>query len=747
MKYQISLFTSAKDNAPQSVEVDWPTLLKELQTHETRADKDGAAWSPTRFEGTRNSANAREISLYVADLDDCSEADLAALGERLAKYTYALHSTYSPHCYRLVLPLSCPVDALSWPTLWEGIGQILAIPADPACRDAARLYYFPTVPPGGPIVTCDNAGVLFDPLIVAHVAAQPRVLPDTSTSSHVSASDVAPEIPAQKEGGKKLAVDLFDVRRQLRAVRKADSARLVRMVLDGESLHGPSGRDDTMNRVCSIIATAVTPPIPWAAALEILRSSLAATPQERPGHLEHWVTEMEDMYARALTRRALADAKAAAIQGATDAMLGKNVAPGDVSDPRAWRQTLIVAKDKEGNDAGLKRVPTNAGIILENDPLWKGKVKFNAVTKQIDVENLFGKLSKNTIHTEVTNWLSLSKYRLSLQSYAVSEQLIALARRNEYDPLADWLKGLKWDGVNRGENFLAKYFGAIGDPRYLSQVGRCWLIAAVARALQPGCKVDNVLFLQGGQGLGKSTALKVLGGEYFSDTKFDIHDKDGKLMASRFWIIELGELAGIRKTDVESLKSFFSTSSDHIRAPYARVAEDFLRRCVYVGSTNKPEFLPPDDEQRRYWPVAVGVIDLLGLANDRDQLWAQAVEMYRQGEKWWLTGDDIALAEIQAQAVSRESHFREPIINWWMKLNHKPDTVTTAQIASDALGMLTAQATGGIRQEIGVALRELGFVRMKKRINNIPVNVYRTPQSLLDATKNQTAQIISIATK
>ena len=115
MTFKISLFDSAKDNAPQSVDVDWETLLKELQTHETRTTKDGNAWSPARFEGTRSNDNARAVSLGVFDLDDCSDEVLAQLGERLAPYTYALHSTFTAGCYRLVLPLDVLCCRLSGP--------------------------------------------------------------------------------------------------------------------------------------------------------------------------------------------------------------------------------------------------------------------------------------------------------------------------------------------------------------------------------------------------------------------------------------------------------------------------------------------------------------------------------------------------------------------------------------------------------------------------------------------------------
>ena len=634
-----------------------------------------------------------------------------------------------------------------WSEVWTTVRDTLQIPADEACKDPARLYYFPTVPPDGAIVTCDNAGETFSP------GAHGRKLPRAKATGGGIEIAPAPENPAEENGPKNFGViepvDLFEIRRQLRAVRKAESARIARVVIAGEPLDLPPGRDVTMNKACSVLATACTPPLVWASALEILRPSLNATPQERAGHLEHWIKECEDMFNRALQRRLKADAKSAELKGALMKALGMSKEPkgGVISEEDAtnWRAGLLVTLDKEGAPAGVKQVGANAGLILQHDERWAKNLRFNEVTKEIDV--LGGPMpvvSKNSFDVELANWLSRSEFHLNLNTKQVSEQMLAVARRNAYDPLAHWLKEeIRWDGVNRLESFFTRYFGATGDPRYLAQIGKSWLIAAVARALQPGCKVDNVLVLQGLQGKKKSTALQILGGAFFSDTKFDIHDKDGRMMASRFWIIELAELASMRKADVEALKGFFSARRDDIRVPYGRVLESFPRRCVFVGSTNSEEFLPGDDQQRRYWPVRINVIDTDALTTDRDQLWAEATARFLAGERWWLEGEDVALAEVEAQSVSRSSPYTEPILNWWLKLSHRPDTVTTSQVASEALSMLTSQATGGVRQEIGMALRAMGFDRVKKRLGGIPVNAYRAPQELLDATKNTTAQILS----
>lgn len=747
MIFRISLFESERDNSPKTAEVDWETLLKEFRTHEQRLDKlGGACWSPTHFDGKRGNAHAREVSLAVFDLDDCPDVALAGLGDRLAAFTYALHSTWTPGCYRLILPLAKPISAKAWPEVWDAIAKDLMIPADPACRDAARLYFLPSCPPTtyADAVCCENQGLLYAAPEPRHAAVPP---PSEGAASFAS------ENPASSKNPEKFqAVDLVDVRKQLKAVRKSGSARLVKILLEGGSLQDEYGnRDDRMNRIASILATAVTPPLPWEAALEILRPSLNATPQERPGHLEHWISEMEDMFNRARQRRQKADEKAEALNAALMKAIGRPTRPSEgvtseAALDEAWKARLLVTLNQEGEVSGLKQVGANAGLILAFAPELRGKIRFNEVTKEIDIGGEFSKWSKATLDVEIANWLSHSEYRLNLSTKIVAEQLLAVARRNAYNPLAEWLGGLKWDGTKRLENFLVNYFGAVGDAHYLARVGTSFMIAAVARAMKPGCKVDNVMVLQGLQGIKKSTGLRILGGAYFSDTKFNVAEKDGRMMASRFWIIELSEMAAMKKAEVETLKSFFSNAWDDIRVPYGRVLERFLRYCVFVGSTNSEEFLPPDDQQRRYWPVKVTRVDAEGLERDRDQLWAEAATRYSIGEQWWLQGDDVEVAEKVAQMASRASAMTEPILQWWLGLRvPRPEMVTTHKVASEALNMLTAQScTDGVKQEVGRALRALGFVRCKQRVGGVSLNAYRAPQELLDATKTTSGQIISM---
>ena len=234
----------------------------------------------------------------------------------------------------------------------------------------------------------------------------------------------------------------------------------------------------------------------------------------------------------------------------------------------------------------------------------------------------------------------------------------AVAELNRYHPVKDWLESLHHDGNPRLDTWLTRYLG-VDASLYSRAVGRAFLVAMVARVMQPGCKHDHVLILRGEQGIRKSTACRILSGDdYFSDTLPAI--KNDKIEAYRHlrgkWLIEMGELASATKSLSEDLKSFLSGQVDAYRAPYARKDEIVKRQCVFVGTTNEDTFLRDASGGRRFWPVTCGAkIDTEGLAADREQLFAEAVAAFRAGEAWHLSPDMEQLAKIEQEAA-REEH-------------------------------------------------------------------------------------------
>lgn len=252
---------------------------------------------------------------------------------------------------------------------------------------------------------------------------------------------------------------------------------------------------------------------------------------------------------------------------------------------------------------------------------------------------------------------SPSKFKDALIAVVSSERL--------YHPIKKYFQILCWDGVERIDTLLIDYLGAEDTP-YVRAVTRKTLVAAVARVLMPGIKFDSILVLNGPQGVGKSTLFSILGKEWYSDSLCisDMKDKTAAEKLQGYWILELGELAGIKKVDVETVKSFVTRTDDKFRQSYGAVVENHPRSCIIVGSTNSESgFLRDVTGNRRFWPVHVsgrGKYRAWELS-EVDQVWAEAIDKYKAGETLYLSGEVAAEAYVEQQKAM-ESDDREGIV-------------------------------------------------------------------------------------
>ena len=230
-----------------------------------------------------------------------------------------------------------------------------------------------------------------------------------------------------------------------------------------------------------------------------------------------------------------------------------------------------------------------------------------------------------------------------------------------FHPVRDYLNSLEWDGESRVENLLIDYMGA-EDSDYVRAVTRKTLVAAVARVFKPGIKFDNVLTLVGDEGKGKSTLLKKLGRHWFSDT-FNLHmlqSKEGFEQIRGVWIIEIGEMSGMAKAEVERIKGFISAQEDRYRQAYGRRVENFPRQNIFIGTTNKPDFLRGQYGNRRFWPVEINMAMATKVVftdldeTEVDQIWAEALHLYRKGESLYLGAKLEQFAVVKQQEHTEE---------------------------------------------------------------------------------------------
>lgn len=322
----------------------------------------------------------------------------------------------------------------------------------------------------------------------------------------------------------------------------------------------------------------------------------------------------------------------------------------------------------------------------------------------------------------IKEWLG-KRFRVEPAQDKIEEVLIWFAIKNRFHPVREYLDGLRWDGVRRLDRWLENYLSAKGPSEYLKNIGRKTLVAMVGRIYEPGCKFDNVLILEGEQGIGKSSTARILAGdEWFSDSDLNIGDKDSVVNMQGIWVYELGELSAMSRYDVNRLKEFISRSTDKIRPPYGKRTLAYPRQSIFIGTTNNTEYLKDKTGNRRYWPVECGEVDMDGLRRDRDQLLAEAVECYLGGEDLWLS-DKKVLSVVQREQGLRVEHdeLEDDLQEF---LESPPDTFNLecfriGDVFVHAPFLNGAKSDRQTQMRIANALKSLGFESQRKRVKKV----------------------------
>lgn len=305
-----------------------------------------------------------------------------------------------------------------------------------------------------------------------------------------------------------------------------------------------------------------------------------------------------------------------------------------------------------------------------------------------------------------------------------------VSRENAYHPVRRYLEGLTWDRVER----IGTMAEMLSEHEAAPVLVRRWMVSAVARALQPGCKVDTALVLVGKQGAGKSTFFRALVGDaWFTDSDVKPESRDGLMTLHSHWVVEWSELSAMRGArDVEAVKAFLSRQVDDFRAPYARLSVSRPRSSVVVGTTNEMGFLSDATGGRRFWPLEVrDTVDTSWVASNRDQLWAEAVAIHGTGESWHLSQGEAAALEVAQEQF--DSALDDPwmgnIEDWVSSArNAMRQELTAADVLDECLEM--PRGTWGRAEEtrIGRIMKALGWRKTRTRAGTSRRRVYVRPQ-------------------
>lgn len=368
----------------------------------------------------------------------------------------------------------------------------------------------------------------------------------------------------------------------------------------------------------------------------------------------------------------------------------------------------LLERDKHGN---VLPSLLNLVRIIELDPAFVGRIAYDEFRRRTTVD---GEPVSDDAETAI-NVAIAETYGVRAATGLVGEAARHVGRKHPRHPVRDYLSSLTWDGTPRADTWLCTRMGA-PDSLYVREVARRFLVSAAARVFQPGCKVDTVPVLHGPQGIGKSQALAVLAGrEWFSDSPIDFGSKDAFQGLPGIWFYELAELDSLRRSASSAIKAFLSAQVDHYRPSYGRNVVDVPRQTVFIGTTNEAEFLRDPTGTRRFWPVPVSMVDLGGLAADRDQLWAEAVHALHAGEPWWL-GEEAEVARIEASEPFREVDAWEEPIRLWADEQDAPFTV--GDVLRHALGKDVAHQETRDAMRAATALTRLGFHKRRVRVGN-----------------------------
>ncbi|WP_303015390.1 virulence-associated E family protein [Holdemania massiliensis] len=677
---KIATGASRKAKKWKNIEISWNDLCKKLsetyRTRETMAEyaklkkpnqdeiKDvGGFVGGWLAQGQRKSDTVLCRTVLTLDVDNALPSfwdDLTLLND----YACCIYSTHKhkPEAQRvrLIIPLAREVSAEEYEAIARWVAKELGIDQfDDTTYQASRLMYWPSTSKDGEFIFNQQDGPFLDPDVVL------ANYPDWHDVSFWPQSSRVTEIvhkqakrqgdPLTKEGligafcrtySIDAAIETFlnDVYLPCnlpgRYTYAGGSTAAGLVLYDDKFAYSNHGTDPASGKLCN--------------AFDLVRihkfgdlddDAKVDTPVNKlPSYLA-----MMDM--------AAADPEVKLLY------MKESISDFDDEDDAAWMNGFEL-------DGKQRKKPTrgNIELILRNDKELKHIKGYNTFAYRYEIdgplpwdEQTGTRRWEDNDDAGLRSYLE-KKYDIDVKSKAEDALSIVMNERR-FSSVLEYLEPLEWDGVARIETLLVDYLGA-EDSAYTREAMKNTLVGAVARIYRPGCKMDNALVLIGLQGLGKSTFIRKLARreEWYTDSVNRFGDKDSMSAIQGKWIVELAELAGMAKAEVEAVKAFISSSSDSFRKAYRRNDKDYLRQSILIGSTNNENFIRDATGGRRFWPVKIGIQKrskdvFKDLDQEIDQIWAEAKFYFLRGDSWFAQGEFAMLAaEKQRESAELDSY-------------------------------------------------------------------------------------------
>lgn len=394
-----------------------------------------------------------------------------------------------------------------------------------------------------------------------------------------------------------------------------------------------------------------------------------------------------------------------------------------VVDGDDWKQQLKITEK-----GGIAQTIGNVVVILEHDPNLAGRLAYNEMSQNIVLvqSTPWREVNGESQWTD-TDDASLRYYLENVYGLGGKDKIFdavnVVAQEHTFHPVRDYLDSCDWDGTPRVEELLIRYLGADDTP-YVRAVTRKAITGAVARIYKPGIKFDYMLVLRGEQGKGKTTLVKRLGGDWYSDSFSTVQGKDAYEQILGVWIMEVGELAGMKKAEAESIKLYISKQVDRFRPAYGRRTREFPRQCIFIGTTNETQFLRDATGNRRFWVVDLPNTSPANVWDELDdalvrQIWGEAVQIWHKGEKLYLS-HELEEEARRIQEIYEEEDPRRGVIETYLE-HLLPEDWEDMDLYSRREWLQNSD-TGTVKREIvtayEIAVEALGYSpeRLERRV-------------------------------